>query len=68
MIRQFDAADAGDGGVTAVDGLGEVPGAAPPAGGLSHATSKNATIRLDEIRARFMDFSCFGGWAQSPKR
>jgi len=61
LIAQFDAADAGDGGVAGVVGLGVVAGEPLPAGGLSQATSRNATTRLDAIRARFMGFSFFGG-------
>ena len=44
--------------VASPDGVGAVVGAEPPAGGLSHPTSKKAAIRLDEIRTRFMHFSC----------
>jgi hypothetical protein len=42
--------------------LGEVPGAEPAPGCLSHATSMKAATRLDKIRARFMNLSCYGGF------
>jgi hypothetical protein len=43
-------------------GAGAGVGTVTTAGGrLSHATSAKAAIRLDEIRALFMDFSCSDG-------